>query len=73
METSYPDGVKPPLTTDNPNDHSGLVVVLTSFYLVLTLAAVSARISSLCRKQLVQADDYVFALLVVRPHSGLLI
>ncbi|KAL4805350.1 hypothetical protein BDV18DRAFT_18323 [Aspergillus unguis] len=61
----YPAGVHPPLTADNSNDHSGLVVVLTSFYIVLILAAVSARVFSLYRKRLVQADDYVFALLVV--------
>lgn len=74
MSTStFPPGVRAPLTADNENDHSGLVVVLTSFYIVLTLASVLARVFSLHRKRIVQADDYVFAGLVVglpsRPPS----
>ncbi|KAL4767548.1 hypothetical protein BDW60DRAFT_211813 [Aspergillus nidulans var. acristatus] len=65
MSTStFPPGVRAPLTADNENDHSGLVVVLTSFYIVLTLASVLARVFSLHRKRIVQADDYVFSALV---------
>ncbi|KAL4988805.1 hypothetical protein BDW68DRAFT_176474 [Aspergillus falconensis] len=65
MSTStFPPGVRAPLTADNENDHSGLVVVLTSFYIVLTLASVLARVFSLHRKRIVQADDYFFAGLV---------
>ncbi|KAL4907757.1 hypothetical protein BDW74DRAFT_189196 [Aspergillus multicolor] len=61
---AFPPGVRAPLTADNANDHSGLVVVLTSFYIVLILASVSARVFSLHRKRIVQRDDYVFAVLV---------
>ncbi|KAL4996449.1 hypothetical protein BDV10DRAFT_172153 [Aspergillus recurvatus] len=65
MSTStFPPGVRAPLTVDNENDHSGLVVVLTSFYIVLTLASVLARAFALHRKRIVQVDDYVFAGLV---------
>ncbi|KAL4799611.1 hypothetical protein BDV19DRAFT_261774 [Aspergillus venezuelensis] len=67
--SSLPAGVRAPLTADNEDDHSGLIVVLTSFYFVLTLASVSARVFSLYRKRVVQVDDYVFAGLVVIAFS----
>ncbi|KAL4919025.1 hypothetical protein BDW62DRAFT_217135 [Aspergillus aurantiobrunneus] len=63
--TTFPPGVRAPLTADNDDDHSGLIVVITSFYLVLTLSALSARVFSLYRKRVVQLDDYAFAILVV--------
>ncbi|KAL5334285.1 hypothetical protein BJX70DRAFT_378693 [Aspergillus crustosus] len=65
LMTIFPPGVRAPLATDNENDHSGLIVVITSFYLVLILASLSARVFSLSRKHIVQQDDYAFALLVV--------
>ncbi|KAL2865236.1 uncharacterized protein BJX67DRAFT_373319 [Aspergillus lucknowensis] len=63
--TMLPSGIKAPLTTDTDEEHSGLVVVITSFYLVLTLASLIARLFSSFRKQIVQADDYFFAVLVI--------
>ncbi|KAL4882459.1 hypothetical protein BJY04DRAFT_41449 [Aspergillus karnatakaensis] len=63
--TPLPAGVRAPLATDNDDDHSGLIVVITSFYVVLILASLSARVFSLSRKHFVQKDDYVFAVLVV--------
>ncbi|KAI9373609.1 hypothetical protein BJX61DRAFT_552104 [Aspergillus egyptiacus] len=62
---AFPPGVRAPLTTDNENDHSGLIVVITSFFLVLTLGSLSARVFSSYRKRIVQYDDYVFVALVV--------
>ncbi|KAL4945623.1 hypothetical protein BDV06DRAFT_230376 [Aspergillus oleicola] len=67
--STLPAGVRAPLTADNEDDHSGLIVVLTSFYLVLILAAVSARVFSLYRKRAAQPDDYVFAGLVIVAFS----
>lgn len=63
--STYPPGIRAPLTTDNEDNHSGLIVVITSFYLVLILFSVSARLFTLHRKRLVQLDDFVFAFLVV--------
>jgi hypothetical protein len=60
-----PPDIRAPLTADNDDDHSGLVVVITSFYIVLTLSSLAARLFSSQRKQVVQRDDYVFAALVV--------
>ncbi|KAL4865339.1 hypothetical protein BDV12DRAFT_211107 [Aspergillus spectabilis] len=65
LMTSFPAGVKAPLSTDNDDNHSGLIVVITSFYLVLILASLSARVFSLSRKHIVQQDDYVFVALVL--------
>ncbi|OJJ00876.1 hypothetical protein ASPVEDRAFT_40381 [Aspergillus versicolor CBS 583.65] len=63
--STYPPGIRSPLATDNENNHSGLIVVITSFYLVLTLFSISARLFTLHRKRLVQLDDFVFAFLVI--------
>jgi hypothetical protein len=65
-----PSDIRAPLTADNVDDHSGLVVVITSFYIVLTLSSLAARLFSSHRKQVVQRDDYAFAALVVgvAPH-----
>ncbi|KAL2838124.1 hypothetical protein BJY01DRAFT_220280 [Aspergillus pseudoustus] len=60
-----PSEVRAPLTTDNDDDHSGLVVVITSFYIVLTLSSLAARLFSSHRKRVIQKDDYVFAALVI--------
>ncbi|KAL4786502.1 hypothetical protein BJX76DRAFT_355049 [Aspergillus varians] len=69
--TTFPPGIRAPLSADNDNDHSGLVVVITSFYLVLILSSLAARAFSLYRKRLVQWDDYVFALLVIIASAQL--
>ena len=62
-----PSGVSPPLTTDNANDHSGVIVVIAAFYVVLVLTALLARIfASYSRhKPSMQPDDYIFGILVV--------
>ncbi|KAL2793909.1 hypothetical protein BJX66DRAFT_305064 [Aspergillus keveii] len=60
-----PPDIRAPLTADNDDDHSGLVVVITSFYIVLTLSSLAGRLFSSHRKQVVQRDDYVFAALVI--------
>ncbi|CEL06952.1 hypothetical protein ASPCAL10119 [Aspergillus calidoustus] len=60
-----PSDIRAPLTADNVDDHSGLVVVITSFYIVLTLSSLAARLFSSHRKQVVQRDDYAFAALVI--------
>ncbi|KAL3481065.1 hypothetical protein BJX99DRAFT_243951 [Aspergillus californicus] len=62
---AFPAGVRPPLSTDNDDDHSGLIVVITSFFLVLTLASLAARAFFLYRKRIVQVDDYMFGVLVI--------
>ncbi|KAJ0414757.1 hypothetical protein BJY00DRAFT_294542 [Aspergillus carlsbadensis] len=60
-----PPGIRAPLSADNEDDHSGLVVVITSFYIVLTLSSLAARLFSSHRKQVVQVDDYIFGALVI--------
>lgn len=66
MSTSWPAGISAPLTEDNEYNHSGLIVVLTAFTLVLFLVAIAARINSSSQKASFKPDDYAFAALVVR-------
>ncbi|KAJ6134890.1 hypothetical protein N7512_000050 [Penicillium capsulatum] len=63
--TTLPSGISAPLTTDNENDHSGLVVIFAAFGLLLVLAALGARIHSSYHRHTVQRDDYTFGGLVV--------
>ncbi|KAJ6081569.1 hypothetical protein N7499_006443 [Penicillium canescens] len=62
--TAYPPGVSPPLTTDNENDHSGLIVIITALFLVFVLISVAARAFSSYKRHLIQRDDYFFGVLV---------
>lgn len=63
--SSLPAGVSPPLTTDNPNNHSGLIVILASFYIVLVLTALGARTYASVQRRIIQQDDLLFGALVV--------
>ncbi|KAJ5336943.1 uncharacterized protein N7506_004965 [Penicillium brevicompactum] len=63
--SSLPPGVSPPLTTDNPNNHSGLIVILASFYIVLVLTALAARTYASFQRRIIQEDDLLFGVLVV--------
>ncbi|KAJ5735245.1 uncharacterized protein N7483_000370 [Penicillium malachiteum] len=63
--SASPSGVSAPLTVDNENNRSGLIVVLTGFYLVLILASVAARAFSLWHRRSVQTDDYLFSFLAI--------
>ena len=60
-----PSGVSAPLTTDNPNNHSGLIVIITSFYIVLIIVALTARIYASFQRRIMQHDDFLFGVLVV--------
>ncbi|KAJ6020726.1 hypothetical protein N7540_006230 [Penicillium herquei] len=63
--SAWPSGVSAPLTVDNENNRSGLIVVLTAFFLVLILASVTARAFSSWHRRSVQTDDYLFGLLAI--------
>jgi hypothetical protein len=63
--SSLPAGVNAPLMADNPNNHSGLIVIITSFYIVLIIAALIARIYASFQRRLMQHDDFLFGVLVV--------
>lgn len=69
MSQSWPAGISAPLTVDNEYNHSGLIVVLTAFTLVLFIVAIAARINSSSQKASFQPDDYAFAALVVRSSA----
>jgi nitric oxide reductase large subunit len=56
-----------PLASDNGNNHSGLVVVITAIYLVLVLASVIARFSAYQRRT-IQHKDYLFSGIVGSHH-----
>jgi hypothetical protein len=62
---TLPSGVSAPLTTNNDNDHSGLIVVIAAFYLVLVLSALVGRVYSSYHRHIIQTDDYLFGVLVV--------
>ncbi|KAJ5645643.1 hypothetical protein N7507_011654 [Penicillium longicatenatum] len=64
MSKSWPADVTAPLTVDNAHNHSGLIVVLTAFALVLFIVALAARVYSSSQKANLQPDDYAFAALV---------
>lgn len=63
--TPLPSGVSPPLTTDNDDNHGGLVVIMASLALVLVLASLAARIYSASQRHIFQRDDLLFGILVV--------
>ncbi|KAJ6010407.1 hypothetical protein N7451_001819 [Penicillium sp. IBT 35674x] len=65
MSKSWPAGITAPLTVDNDYNHSGLIVVLTAFTLVLFIVAIAARINSSTQKASFQPDDFAFAALVI--------
>jgi hypothetical protein len=64
-----PSGVSAPLTTDNPNNHGGLIVIITSFYIVLIIVALTARIYASLQRRIMQHDDFLFGVLVVRRST----
>ncbi|KAJ5267106.1 hypothetical protein N7478_009914 [Penicillium angulare] len=61
---SWPSGVSAPLTVNNDNDHSGLIVVLTVVCLCLHLLAIAAVIFSSFQKSTLPPGGYAFAALV---------
>lgn len=63
--TPLPSGVSPPLTTDNEYNHGALIVIMTSFTLVLVLSSLAARIYSAAQRHIFQRDDLLFGILVV--------
>lgn len=63
--TPLPWGVTPPLTTDDEDNHGGLIVVMTSLSLVLVLSSLAARIYSVVQRHNFQRDDLLFGILVV--------
>ncbi|KAJ5089555.1 hypothetical protein N7532_008239 [Penicillium argentinense] len=63
--TALPSGVSPPLTTDNADNHTGLIVVITAFCLVLIVASLAARVFSSYQRHILQQDDYFFGALVI--------
>ncbi|KAJ5827166.1 hypothetical protein N7447_003929 [Penicillium robsamsonii] len=60
-----PPGISPPLSTDNPNNHSGLIVVITSLYLVLIIVALVTRISVSFTRRIMQHNNLSFGVLIV--------
>ncbi|KAJ5093408.1 hypothetical protein N7456_009269 [Penicillium angulare] len=60
----WPSGVSAPLTVNNDNDHSGLIVVLTAVCLCLHILAVVAVIFSSFQKSTLPPGGYAFAALV---------
>ncbi|KAJ5683313.1 hypothetical protein N7462_006478 [Penicillium macrosclerotiorum] len=62
---SWPSDVSAPLTANNDNDHSGLIVVLTAVCLCLYIVAIAARVYSSVQKSSLSPDDYTFAALVI--------
>ncbi|CAG7993870.1 unnamed protein product [Penicillium salamii] len=63
--SSFPPDVSAPLTADNPNNHSGLIVILASFYIVLVITALAARTYASFQRRIIQQDDLLFGVLVV--------
>ncbi|KAH1386926.1 hypothetical protein KXV22_001851 [Aspergillus fumigatus] len=63
--TALPSGVSRPPTVDRKDNHGGLVVVITGFCLVLVLSSLAARTFSLCKRRVIQKDDYGFMAVVV--------
>ena len=63
--SSLPPDVSAPLTVDNPDNHSGLIVILASFYVVLVITALAARIYASVQRRIIQQDDLLFGVLVV--------
>lgn len=54
-----------PLTTDNPNNHGGLIVIITSMNIVLIIVSLAARVYASLQRRIVQQDDVLFGVLVV--------
>ncbi|CAG8097322.1 unnamed protein product [Penicillium salamii] len=61
----FPPDVSAPLTADNPDNHSGLIVILASFYIVLVITALAARTYASFQRRIIQQDDLLFGVLVV--------
>ncbi|KAE8377710.1 hypothetical protein BDV26DRAFT_292935 [Aspergillus bertholletiae] len=55
----------PPLAADNDNDHSGLLVVVTSLALFLALASLSIRAFAASKRSFMLNDDYVLFTVVI--------
>jgi hypothetical protein len=60
-----PAGMSAPLSTDNPDNHSGLIVILASFYIVLIIVSLAARVYASFQRRIMQQDDVLFGVLVV--------
>ncbi|KAJ5819521.1 hypothetical protein N7474_005112 [Penicillium riverlandense] len=69
VSRTLPSGVSAPLTTNNDNDHSGLIVVIAAFYLVLVLSALLGRVYSSYHRHIIQTDDYLFGVLVIAASA----
>ncbi|GFF40981.1 hypothetical protein IFM58399_06109 [Aspergillus lentulus] len=63
--TAWPSGVSAPLTVENNNNHSALIVLITAFSFVLVVAALAARVFSSYKRHTVQRDDYLFGMAVI--------
>ncbi|KAB8217547.1 hypothetical protein BDV33DRAFT_206303 [Aspergillus novoparasiticus] len=57
--------IAPPLAADNDYDHSGLLVVITSLVLFLTLASLSIRAFAASKRSSMLNDDYVLLTVVI--------
>ncbi|KAE8352705.1 hypothetical protein BDV28DRAFT_148780 [Aspergillus coremiiformis] len=64
LSSPLPPGMVPPLAADNDNDHSGLIVVITSLTLFLALASLSVRIFAASKRSFTLNDDYVLLVVV---------
>lgn len=62
---AWASDVSAPLTVNNDNNHSGLIVVLTAVCLCLYIVAITARIYYSGQKRNLSTDDHTFVALVV--------
>ncbi|OQE40917.1 hypothetical protein PENCOP_c005G05651 [Penicillium coprophilum] len=65
VPSPLPPGISPPLSTDNPNNHSGLIVVITSLYILLVIVALVTRISVSFHRRIMQHNNVSFGFLIV--------
>jgi hypothetical protein len=63
--TAWPSGVSAPLTLNNGNNRSGVIVIITAFSFVLVMVALAARVFSSYQRHTVQQDDYLFGMAAV--------
>ncbi|OOQ82822.1 hypothetical protein PEBR_37460 [Penicillium brasilianum] len=62
---AWASDVSAPLTVNNDNNHSGLIVVLTAVCLCLYIVAITARIYYSGQKRNLSTDDHTFVALVI--------
>ncbi|EAW09009.1 uncharacterized protein ACLA_077560 [Aspergillus clavatus NRRL 1] len=65
IATALPSGINGPPTVNRADNHSGLIVVITGFCLVLVISSLCARAFSSYKRHIVQRDDYGFGAVVV--------